>query len=672
MSVSNIDRQFVEVPLGETLHAAYRALQARSGDLSWLLVAAGEAGRYRVGRFTELLPELRAEPRKLFAPLEIFAALQPAEARPAAGLPRGFRPAGRVVLLEAGRVTGVIDPLGAARAAVTAADRALFEARPPSASAKPPMSAEGGGGAGFSLAMAGEAPAEAMIAADGDVNIGGDVVAGDKVTNIYYAAAKTFQAYPALDAPASVAPQARFTVTAGFRAEPDPDQPAAAPIKLEDVPPEARFTVMLITDGARVVDGEPARPLAVDAGAAVAFECEALPGVSQARVSAHFVYNAQVVGLATRRILVGADAPLAQTRASAPSRLNLGAAAAAGVDLQVTLTRSRSRPGFLQWTILAPNPPLRLGPILTELEDARGFAAGLIGDLRTQGFAGRFAFQILANRGQDIADSMPVQFFEALRAVFTALGRPPTLLFATDETYVPWELAVLEEPLDPDAPPFLMAQTRMGRWLLHEKVGFPPPTEITVTRLTALALSAEAAEPARLQAAYAAQRLDATQANLQALVFGEHQPGHLVHFAGPGPRPAEADDQALVLADGRRVIPAALAGRYRPGETPAFTFVFLNACQVGTAGSSLGQAAGFPGDLIRGGAQGFLAPLWEVEADGAAQFALDFYNRTLQAGETTAAALWGQRQACPPEGPTTPLAYIFYGHPNLRLRPAGG
>lgn len=109
-------------------------------------------------------------------------------------------------------------------------------------------------------------------------------------------------------------------------------------------------------------------------------------------------------------------------------------------------------------------------------------------------------------------------------------------------------------------------------------------------------------------------------------------------------------------------------GSHRCGTEPRFAFVFLNACQVGTAGSNLGQSAGFPGDLIRGGAAGFIGPLWSVSDDIASQWAQDFYAAALaQPARPIGEIMRDQRKAYQPGADNTPLAYLYYGHPNMRL-----
>ncbi len=495
-------------------------------------------------------------------------------------------------------------------------------------------------------------------------------------------AAQKFEAHPRLDAPDQVAPEAAFTVTVGYRTEADPTLRNASPIRVQPKRPDDSLHVTLLTDGARVLPGDDGvvrqrQPLPMRLGATVTFQCQAQPDVDEIYLTVEYAYEAQVVGTATRQVAVGADAQPAARRAD-PCRLGVPGPESQ-TDILLTITRSRSRPGFLQWTVMAPQPELHIGPLVTRLDDAREFAALVIQELKTQDYRGAFAGQILANKAQDIADIMPLEFFDALAAVHAAINRPPTLLLVTDETYVPWELALLETPLDPLRPPYLAAQTIMGRWVRHEKVIAPPPVTLEINRLTAVAagygLGTDLAklkhaldEQTHMHDVWGAQTLGAERAALEPLVLAPRAAGHLIHFAVHGLSDPEGNDQALLLADKSRLLPSALAGRYRCGEQAAFDFVFLNACQVGTAATALGQAAGFPGDLIRGGAKGFIAPLWNVDDGLALEIAKRFYDAAFNGGRPLGEVLYDERRAYDHQASTTPMAYIYYGHPRLKLR----
>jgi hypothetical protein len=305
-------------------------------------------------------------------------------------------------------------------------------------------------------------------------------------------------------------------------------------------------------------------------------------------------------------------------------------------------------------------------------------------DLRTQDHRGVGARAILETTGQEITDLMPREFFDVLAEVHNRLGRAPTLLLLTDENYVPWELAYLQRPLDPAAPPFLAAQVPMGRWLEDNRVMLPPAVALDVKRMTAVAaqyglgsgqreLKEAMAEQKALTDKWEAIPLQAVRAEIDAMIGGAKIPGHLVHFAVHGYGDPTLNAQMLLLADGTRYPARAFTGAYAPGETARFAFVFLNACQVGAPGRTLGHAGGFPGTLIRAGTLGFIAPLWDVDDDAARVLAETFYADAFAGKQPVGGVLQSQRRAYT-NASTTPMAYIYYGHPGLRLQfvPPGG
>ena len=98
-------------------------------------------------------------------------------------------------------------------------------------------------------------------------------------------------------------------------------------------------------------------------------------------------------------------------------------------------------------------------------------------------------------------------------------------------------------------------------------------------------------------------------------------------------------------------------------------FVFLNACQVGTAGSVLSDYGGLAGAFVSEGCSGYVAPLWNVNDLVATPFAEEFYTGGVEGrglGVRVAAASFRSRYASDWDRQTaTPLAYVFYGHPEL-------
>jgi CHAT domain-containing protein len=93
-------------------------------------------------------------------------------------------------------------------------------------------------------------------------------------------------------------------------------------------------------------------------------------------------------------------------------------------------------------------------------------------------------------------------------------------------------------------------------------------------------------------------------------------------------------------------------------------FVFLNACQVGMAGETLGQYGGMAQAFVEAGASAVIAPLWSVKDDVARDISLRFYQAVFS-GTSPAEFLRAER-ARPSESGTN-LAYVLYGHPLLEL-----
>lgn len=122
---------------------------------------------------------------------------------------------------------------------------------------------------------------------------------------------------------------------------------------------------------------------------------------------------------------------------------------------------------------------------------------------------------------------------------------------------MPWELAYLDEPLDPAAPHFLAAQTYMGRWLDDQNVMLPPAVEVEIERLTAVAaryglgtsqreLLEAIAEQEMLRNRWKAIVLEAKKPDVTPVLSGSRVPGHLIHFAVHGVSDPDANHQAIL------------------------------------------------------------------------------------------------------------------------------
>ncbi|MEO8451678.1 MAG: CHAT domain-containing protein [Gemmatimonadota bacterium] len=484
-----------------------------------------------------------------------------------------------------------------------------------------------------------------------------------------------FSAYPRLDAPPRAIPNDVIDVVVGFRADQDSTLPGAAPINIAAPRQGASVFIVLWAEGGTIQGANSAIiPLSMTAGHT--FQVVVGAEAHEIVLTAQFFYELLPVGLARRTVAVAAGAV-----AVAPNPCPMEAVeSTSAVDATITV-RLRDD-GWVAWCLVAPSPPLKLAPEPVKLSDTREFAAQLDTDQRSYDYAGPFAHGALESASQSIASKVPAEIFDGLRRIHETLGSTPVVLLLTDEPNIPWELARWPAPLlDPAAPPILAAQVSIGRWWIDNEIVACPPATVTARKLTAVAagygggqphLPSALAEQAVLVQNYDAEARDATLAGIAPLITSPNVPGHFVHFAVHGYSHPNANEQALVLADNKDLRPGALVGAYTCGAVPRFSFVFLNACQVAAAGSRLGQAAGFPGAIIRGGALGFVAPLWQVDDDAARTIAERFYEEVFDSRRPVGEVLVATRKSYDPARTTTPLAYIFYGHPLLRIdRPAG-
>jgi hypothetical protein len=440
-----------------------------------------------------------------------------------------------------------------------------------------------------------------------------------------------------------------------------------------------------------------------------------------------YLREGSICGTASRPLAIGrataaalAAAPhgfgtpwLAQPMVVAPLNFTVGDPAA---DLLIELAKpDRNDTNGRYVCRLASPHPVRLdaGPHEIDLgQDARTFAKSVVVEQVRQYGGSKLIGHVLKSIGRLVADRLPAAVFEAVREVAKCVApNPPTVLFVSDEPSVPWELAVIDPPLDSTRPPFLGAQTVMGRWwrshtssstlstvcapevLRIDRPPARPPTAISVREMAVMVgmykaesglkkLPAAEDEAAALAKSYDAVPLAASVEGLCQLLEKKLQHGskrigavEAVHFAGHGQfDPSAPDPATLYLSDGWPLTSLVFRdANYGGSEHPLF---FLNACMLGIGAQTLGDMAGFPGNCLRGGFGGVVGALWEVDDVIAGQIALEFWRRVLPMngaeGEPIGAVLRDLRgRFSDPAGGTpipTYLSYVYYGHPRLKLR----
>ena len=503
-----------------------------------------------------------------------------------------------------------------------------------------------------------------------------------------------FVAHPRITVEAPLRAKATAFFKVGFSDTPDADADEQKRIRIADAHPGETVLVMVSAEGAKVLEPSFAE-LALDLADEQRFSAEVAPDVEKIVLRANYLFRNKLVGAIVKTLTVDGAAV-----APKPVPIDAGVAVvrplADAEDLapaDIFLWVENEQPGFVSWRAYVSATAKRHGPFRMRMEDPAQFAKELANLRGRYGDEGTGARDELRGIARTVASEMPEKIVDDVLAPALRTGTP-TILLLTDQAFVPWELALLAPKVTGTAKAaFLGERARIGRWWTG--VGSSGPVcSLCVEHVSAVAASQYGADTNLETLKYAVEERDLMQRNYGAdlveangtavdkwLDREPRQRGHLAHIALHGYSDATANAQGLVLGDGAVLTPNRLAGDCDSGETPRFAMVFLNACQVGTGGAELGRMAGFPGALVRGGVSGFIAPLWEVKDDVACETAKRFYERALgpigekvgeEVGEEVGEVLRQLRSQTVPDGSITPWAYLFYGHPRLRLKSAPG
>lgn len=276
---------------------------------------------------------------------------------------------------------------------------------------------------------------------------------------------------------------------------------------------------------------------------------------------------------------------------------------------------------------------------------------------------------------------MPAPVWDAIRAAAT-VSSPPTVLLATWDPYVPWELAVVPEPWDPDGPPFLGAQAVIGRWPYSEQVRAPVPA-LRIEAQSMATVKGEYGGSKRLEEAekeadhlkdsYKAAQVPARIRPILDCLGKATPPAHILHMAVHGRFDHTGTQDGILMEDGKYLRPRSIRGVKEAAHVDVIDVgvVFLNACQLGQAQEMLGEYAGMATAFTSLGVDAVIAPLWKVDDAIARKVAEGFYKAVLgDEGLSPAEYLRRERHATKgkealAEG--TRLAYLFFGHPRLRI-----
>ncbi|SMH35967.1 CHAT domain-containing protein [Rathayibacter oskolensis] len=338
-------------------------------------------------------------------------------------------------------------------------------------------------------------------------------------------------------------------------------------------------------------------------------------------------------------------------------------------------------------------PVVASAALTFDLTDIASFVAGFqtdSGQLR--------AISAMEGRGKLIGDAIPAAIRRAIQRIVTDSDRAPddrpapSILVLTDEPSIPWELAVLrgDDRIGDRRPRFLGAHAAIGRWPVPSSQRRRPVAVKTVSFTVGVStrLEAEGWSEYRLLEGEKEVEIMATRylpfehvdpiddAVTRAL---EELDADVLHFALHGSAEVSVEESGILIARSDPnvpggVLPSPLTANWIRGqEFRSHPFVFVNACQLGRTSMTLGSADGIAPAFISAEASGVVGTLWDVTDSVAREISTTFYEQAeegLTAGEILRRVR--ARYVADPETGVSPsatlLAYVLFGHPNLRLR----
>ncbi|RAG81551.1 hypothetical protein DN069_32370 [Streptacidiphilus pinicola] len=549
----------------------------------------------------------------------------------------------------------------------------------------------------------GRFPVERMMSVGGDAGVGTTRYAvsdammgaiGDVLSTWAVGADDTRQAYARLDAPERVPPGRVFELRVGLAKTPSPGLMQLAPFP---VPTRAfKLDVQLHAQGFDLLGGG-ALSLSMEATPDDPYPYQMLrlraidddeKFTATRVVTAAYSIDERLIGIASRTVLVG-DAVLATPARPPGNAWVLPDDPDTRPDLEIIIAPGNDQTGNVHtWSYRSPHldVPTLAAPLRTEFEGQKDYAQHA-----RQGIEDRETADILPEylRGVSkiIGRAVPAEIWAALRAV-TRAGVSPTVLLATYDPYVPWELAREPEvPQDAEHPAAnqgtdpgpLGARAVIGRWIYNTQTRTAvPPAQLTARTMAVVSgeyksnpLPEATDEATHLNRHYGAVQVSAKAREVLDFLARSDAP-ELLHLAVHGRFDMTGTADGILMDDGRTYLdPTSVLGvNTGPGGRIAVRFVFLNACQLGQEEKLLGQTAGMVPSFLSLGVGAAIAPLWKVNDTVARTIAESFYAEALSKSIPPAEYMRRQREAAVGRTGTelsTPLAYLFFGHPRLTI-----
>ncbi len=359
--------------------------------------------------------------------------------------------------------------------------------------------------------------------------------------------------------------------------------------------------------------------------------------------------------------------------------------ASSPVDLEIRVTTPWGRGGrSLEFVLSSPSGVVDFYQVTIpgkEIHSPEAFQKRLFRQLEDlhqgrdadgEGLIRREVFEELTAIGHDLYQEL---FPREMRNAYRELrGRVRTLLIASDEPWIPWEIL---RPFEHEDDDFLCMKFQMSRWLTGEA---PLVSEKRIGRLACLACGEDAGLTNAGEELLLLKELANKTPGLDLLLLPEttsqdvtrlleKESFDLLHFAGHAQHDEKRPGEAKILLDDRAFRPRHLSPAAEKKLRDERPVVFFNACQVARLDRSLTDLDGWaPRWVRRCGCSVFLAPLWSVDDGRAFQFA-EFFYEELREGRSLGEAVLVARHKLRDEDRNEMawLAYSLYGHPDARI-----
>ncbi|MEU9178341.1 CHAT domain-containing protein [Streptomyces sp. NPDC048550] len=497
----------------------------------------------------------------------------------------------------------------------------------------------------------------------------------------------TRRAYARLDAPERVTPNEVLHLLVGLAPEPSPKVIQPTPFTVPSG--KYRLSVQLIAPGFTVL-GEARLNLRMDVSPDDPFPCQLVrlraedhPDLAPDRVvTAVFSVDESMIGVAYRTVLVGEGSeratgePASQTAAGTTWVLPDDPETQPDLEIVIAPGNDALRQQ-VSWFYRSPHRAV-VAPVIiprTTLEGEADWARMMMRGVQDH----KTAFDLttfLNGIGDIVSEAVPEEVWEALHTV-ADVSRPPTVLLATWEPYVPWELALVPRPWDSTIPKHLGTQAVVGRWTYRDRHRTAaPPARMRAREMAVVSgeyatnrLVEAEAEASHLCAHYKAEPVEAQTEPVLNRLRKSPSPD-ILHFSVHGKFDVGGTEDGIKMTDGRFLSPLSVRGLRSEEKLDQVDLVFLNACQLAQGQQMLGSYAGMVASFLHIGVGAAIAPLWNVDDGVARTFAEGFYQAVLRDGTAPAEYVRQQRAGTRDTSGaavSTPLAYLFFGHPRLTI-----